>query len=391
MHFFSAALGRVCFLIGEEDLSALWNLLLQRSFPFTGLTREGDNVRFWVRASDARRLAKAAEEIGLRLTLVERRGLPALFFSYRHRFGLLVGGLIALLLLFFSSRVVWDVRITGNERIPTGEIETLLAENGLSAGVSLRKIHAGELENRVLLATDKLSWLSVNLSGTVAYVQVMEAVFPPEQKEMSPANLVATADGQIETIQLYRGKSLVKVGQAVRMGELLVSGIADTGAGGFRYTRAAGEVLARTEREITVEIPFVVTEERTLAKKVAQVNLHFFGRTAKIYKRTGKIGEKCAIIEVQKGLDRMGLFHVPVFLTDTLIETRESVFVLRAREEVLELAYRELSALLEGLSDDLQLLEKRIVTEWSDEGVTLHCSIKCIENIAKQVEFEVLS
>ena len=87
----------------------------------------------------------------------------------------------------------------------------------------------------------------------------------------------------------------------------------------------------------------------------------------------------------------MGLFHVPVFLTDTLIETRESVSVLRSKEEVLDLAYRELSALLEGLSADLQLLEKRIVTEWSDEGVTLHCSIKCIENIAKQVEFEVLS
>ena len=390
MNLLSGVFGRARYAVKESDLTALWNLLLEKSLPFSDVKSEEEGISFWVHATDQKCLLRAAEAGGIELTLLERRGLPALFLRYRRRLGLLIGGFVAALLLAVSSRVVWDVRIAGNERIPAGEIEALLKENGLSVGSSLSHFQAGVIENRVLLATQKLSWISVNLSGTVAYVQVMESAFPPAKEATAPANLVALADGQIETIQLYRGKSLVKVGQAVQKGELLVSGISDNSLGGFRYTRAAGEILAHTEREIEVKVPFDTTEENVLKREVGEAVLHFFGSAAKIYKRTGKTGEECAIIEVQKGFEQIGLFHVPVFLTYTLFETREEVRVKRSEDQVLELAYRELSKMLDDLSDELQLLEKKISTEWSDEGVILHCSIRCIENIAEQIEFEIL-
>ena len=390
MNFFSALLGRERFFVKEEDLGALWNLFLSESFSFSEFAFEEGGASFWVLAIDAKKLRKLAEKQHLSLTSKERRGIFALFHRYRNRWGLIVGGVLGVFLLFVSSRVVWDVRISGNEIVPTGEIEALLEENGLFAGARLRDIHAGELENRVLISTDKIAWLSVNLSGTVAHVQVMESVEPPAPESTSPANLVAARDGQIELLQLYRGKSVVKIGQAVREGELLVSGISDSRDGGFFYTRAAGEVLARTEREICVEIPFTSTEERMVGERVGEISLRFFHLCAKIYKRAGKEGEDCAIIEVQKGLDGAGLSRLPVFLDLTLFCERESVEVLRTPDEALELAFAALDEELARLSDDTQLLSKEIRTEWGDESVTLICSLRCIENIAKQVEFEVL-
>ena len=390
MNFFSALLGRERFFVKEEDLTSLWNLFLLESFSFSEFTIEEGGASFWVLAIDARRIRADAEKRGITLLTRERRGLTALFHRYCRRWGLLLGGALGVLLLVLSSRVVWDVRISGNETIPTSEIKALLEENGLFAGARLRDLHAGELENRLLLSTDRISWLSVNLSGTVAHVQVMESVEPPEEESLTPANLVAARDGQIELLQLYRGKSVVKIGQAVLAGELLVSGISDSRTGGFFYTRAAGEVLARTEREICVEIPFASTEERTVGESVGEISVRFFHLHTKIYKRTGKEGEDCAIIEVQKGLDGAGLSRLPIFLDLTLLCERESVEVLRTPQEALEFAYAALDEELSRLSNEVQLLGKEIRTEWGDESVTLVCSLRCIENIATQAEFEVL-
>ena len=390
MNLFSAALGRERFFVAEENLPALWNLFLFESVSFSDFSFEEDGASFWVLASDAKKLRKLAGRTNLTLVCKERRGLIALIHRYRRRWGLLFGGLLGLFLLILSSQVVWDVRVVGNERLSTGEIEDLLESAGLYPGARLKALHAGELENRVLLATDKLAWLSVNLSGTVAHVQVMESVPPPAPEDRSPANLVAARDGQIELLQLYRGKSVVKIGQAVTKGQLLVSGISDNRNGGFFYTRAAGEVLARTDREIRVEIPFAQKAERTTEGRVQEVTLRFFHLCAKIYKRTGKEDGECAIIEVQKGLTGAGLSRLPVFLTLTLARERESYEIERSPEEALALAYETLDEELGRLSEDVQLLRKEIKTEWGDESVALVCSLHCMENIAHQVAFEVL-
>lgn len=387
---FLSFFGRDRFSVPSEDLTALFNLFLRESLSFSDFCREEESAEFCLLAIDSKRLQKEAAKAGIHLRRIERAGLPALFLTYRFRWGLWLGVIVAALLLFFSSRVIWDLRIVGNERIPTERIEAILSENGLSVGTPIKTIHAGELENRVLISTDELSWISVNLHGTVAYVQVTEAIPAPTEESKKPANLVAIRDGQIETVELFRGKSAVKPGQAVRAGELLVSGISDNRNGGFFYTRAAGQVLARTSQEFSVEIPFVGTEERIIEAGICELRLRFFGNDTKIYKRTGKIGEECAIIESETRLDGIGLFRLPISLVVRRFRKIEPVEVVRSEREVLELAYAELARRMEEASADAELLKKEISTEWSDTGVILACRVEKIENIAKQVEFEIL-
>ena len=71
---------------------------------------------------------------------------------------------------------------------------------------------------------------------------------------------------------------------------------------------------------------------------------------------------------------------------------RQSYVALDARyteEEALELAYASLARSLATLSEEAQLLEKQIETEWRDDAVVLRCTVKCIENIAVQSEIEM--
>ena len=309
----------------------------------------------------------------------------------KKRWGVILGTLLSILLLVISERFVWDVRVFGNEQMTEGEVIAELAACGFGEGSPLKGFYAGELENRVLLNSNRLSWISIHMEGTVAVVQVVERTDRQEEKSKLPANLIATADGQIEGIELYRGDCVVKIGQAVRAGELLVSGVYDSQTQGFRYTRAAGRILARTERTVRVEIPLEYAQKCYTDEKIGAITLNFFQKSMKIYKSTGNDTGACDIIEEVKGLSGLGLLNVPVLLNVQRHRCYEEVTRERTEEEALALAYEELSRQLSEFSSEITLLSKQIETKMTDASVILECRLTCIENIAEQVEFEVQS
>ena len=56
----------------------------------------------------------------------------------------------------------------------------------------------------------------------------------------------------------------------------------------------------------------------------------------------------------------------------------------------MALCYEELSSQLFVLSNEIQLLQKEIVTEIREDRVILTCTVTCIENIARVQEFEIV-
>jgi similar to stage IV sporulation protein len=294
-------------------------------------------------------------------------------------------------LLFFAERFVWDVRVTGNVTMTESEVIEELRACGFGVGSYIPSVHASALENRVLLASDRISWISVYLEGTVARVQVIEqAAAPPPIDTSRPANLVAAVDGQIELIELYRGNCVVKIGQAVRAGDLLVSGLYDSSLYGYRYTRAAGRILARTERTLRVEIPLSYTEKVYESEKCDEINLKFFDYSLKVFKSVGNGTDTCDIIKEEINLNLLGSHTLPLGITVTKrigYTEREAV---RSPETALSLAYAELARELASLSERVDVIGKTICTEIGEESLILECRLSCIEDIAVQTEFEMI-
>lgn len=338
----------------------------------------------------AARLRRLCGERGIEIGVVRSFGLPYFCYRHRKRAGMVLGSLFALALLVLSQRFVWDVRVTGNSSMTETEVLETLSSCGFGVGSYIPGFRAGELENRVLMASDEIAWISVYLDGTVATVQVVEHEKAPPAEDLSrPANLVAAFDGQIETLELYRGNCLVKAGQAVKKGDLLVSGLYDSQTQGMRYTRASGKVFARTWQKIRVEIPMVCEEKIFGEAKRGDVTLNFFGFSTKILKSTGNPMGSCDIIEDEKGFDFFGGASLPISLTVSTCLPYEIVSAERSYEEALELAYRELEGRLSELSEDTLLLKKSVFTTLTETSLILECDLLCVMNIAEQVEFEI--
>ena len=221
-------------------------------------------------------------------------------------------------------------------------------------------------------------------------MQVIEHTPTREKEDLSkPANLIAAADGQIETVEIYRGNCVVKHGQAVRKGDLLVSGLYDSNVLGYRYTRAAGKVYARTEKSFTVEIPLVYEEKVFEPSKYREITLNFFDFSLNIFKNSGNRDTTCDIIREEKSLDVIGLYGIPVGITVLHDLPYDYCRVERTPEAMLECAYAELDRQLSALSQDAQLLSKAIKTTWTDSSLILECTVQCLANIAVQSEFEI--
>lgn len=376
--------------VGAKDVPAVLNEFLKNSVPVAQFRNGEDGaVRVTMSAPAARRLLREAETRGWEIRVTREFGIPHTLWRYRRRAGLFLGMLLAGILTWTSGRVVWDVRVSGNETVPTAVILDGLRECGLSVGARTDGIHAGELENRFLILSDEISWISVCMDGTVANVQVIENKIPPEDPPKKPANLIAAADGQIEVLQLYHGQSVVKVGQAVRKGDLLVSGIYQSPTMQCRFLRAAGEVLARTEHEFTVEIPLTYEQKDYGAAKRGEVTLSFFDFSLNFFKKTGNQSKPCDIIKEEIRIPSPSWAPVPVYLTVEKRMPYETVFATRSYEDALDEAYGELEKKLASLSGSAQLLRKDVRTTLTETSVVLDCTVLCVENIALTSEFEI--
>ena len=375
--------------------TAAMNLCMQMGLQYSNFRWcEDGSVRFFCTASAARRFFAACQKRDIEVEIVAYRGLPQFLKRIGSRAGLIVGAVLALTLIVLSGLFVWDVQVSGNVELTDGEVIAELRACGFGVGSYLPTLRVREIENRVLMASDRIGWLSINTDGTVARVQVIEHIAGENGGDSHsagklPANLIATRDGQIEYLELYRGNAVVTVGQAVKAGELLVSGLYDSKTDSFRWTRAAGRVMARTEHTVRVEIPLSY-EEKVYDKTVLQeIDLYFFNFSHKIFKNSGNSGALCDIIKYNYTLGRLGNNQLPLSFSRTEVRPYCLEWRERSAEEALDLCYEQLARALASLSGEVQLLQKTITTEVGESSVILTCTITCIENIAQVQEFEI--
>lgn len=184
-----------------------------------------------LRRRDEKKAASAFRAAGLSFA-VRRRGLPHLFQRYRGRPGLLLGLVLFFFLVFSSENFIFDIRVSGNETLTDGEVLAMLEEDGVKIGGYLPELDLDGICVQFARRHGEVSWISVNMMGTVAEVELREyAAGEDRAPDGSGAHgtprslkaLVAERDGVVERCEVYGGSALVQPMQVVRRGELLIS------------------------------------------------------------------------------------------------------------------------------------------------------------------------
>ena len=326
------------------------NLCAARDIRFWDLAWESDTA-FTCRVTqqDWRQLRQAAEALACTVAVVGREGMPFFLRRFRFRPALVLGLTICATALFLGSFFIWDFQVEGNKNVPTERILRAMESYGVGLGTFGLAIDGEDLRNHVLLEVPELSWIAVNVSGCRASVQVRERIHKPALVEDAvPANIVARRSGLVLEVRDLRGAAAVLPGMSVTEGQLLISGVEDTGTFGARWMAGYGTVTARTWYALESLVPLEVTEkvytgrERTVyALRLGTKRLKFFTNSSITRGKYDKITSSYSLHPLQIAL--------PVTLVRERWRFYEERTVSRSRQQAEQQGRQALTAYLEEL------------------------------------------
>lgn len=389
MSIFGFFFGEITVKGEPRDAARILNLCMELDIPFRKSRRAEDGFFLTLSPIDGERLLHASGDRGLGLTVIKKSGLPYLCYRYRHRLGLFVGFLLVAVAVLYSSQLVWGVRITGNERLHEDAARELLSSYGLVEGRYIPSLSFDEMEMKILLENPDIAWISIHRSGTTVNVELRETDRGTLDESGASANLVASTDGVIERIEVFDGRTLVKVGDTVRAGEALVSGLYDNSKKGLRMTRATGAVYARTVHDICIEVPFVYEEKVYTGEQKQEKSVKFFGKEIKVFTNTRNDMGTCDIIYYEKMLSLVGGREIPVGIRTVRYLAYVTKEARHSESEAMDEAFFRLQTELAALSERAELLGKEITFEITDEAYILRCRVVCIEDIAVRQKIEI--
>lgn len=225
-----------------------------------------------------KRLEPLARKSGVTLEYGEEKGLPVTLKRYRFRPGLFLGMALYLLLLLLLSRFVWSVEIPGADPLQTKQIKTILLEEGFGVGSFVPAVDYKNLRYQLMLASDDISFVSVNMEGCRAVVEVRFSEDVPQSvDDGTPCNIVASRDGQIVSMLVQTGMRYAQKGQTVQKGDLLVGGIMDTRLG-YYVVHAKAKIMARITDTQSETVSLIQTVTRRTGRKTVKREWSFFGK-----------------------------------------------------------------------------------------------------------------
>lgn len=234
--------GRVQIRAEGAQIERLINEANKRGITLHDLRREGNYTAvFSVKYDDFRAMRPAFRQARCRAKIISKSGAPYMRSRLRNRVMLVVGAVLCLMLVVGFSQMVWSVRLIGVEEEHQQVVEDVLRARGIQVGIGRDSFDADQVAEDIEQQLEGLSFVGVRMRGMALEVELVYGSDPPVIYDRTqPVHIVAEEDGVIEQVVVVEGEALVKRGQTVQKGQILILGIQ-----GGRSVHASGMITAR--------------------------------------------------------------------------------------------------------------------------------------------------
>jgi similar to stage IV sporulation protein len=315
-----------------------------------------------------RNLRRAARRTRTRVRILERRGLPFVVGRLRRRPLMVLGAALFLSALYALSAVIWVVDVEGVHSLDPALIREVAASYGLRPGVLKTTVDIPEVERGLILAISGLSWAAVELHGATALIRVVEKD-PVEMPDfpVAPADIVAAKDGVITDLIVLAGQAVVKEGDTVRAGDLLIAGLQPAGTPP-PPARPGSEPAPVPTREVVAK---GIVKARVWYQAYAEARLHTL-----TYEPTGRVHRHVALKVGDLVIPLYGWWKRPVGLHERQVVTTSLPWWREGASpvEVVSTTYTEVVAVRRDLTPaEAQLVARdaamQALSEQLPEGI----------------------
>ena len=183
----------------RHDVERLLNICMHYGLVYRNLRIVENEISMECSLYNACLLDRLCKDRGIYIQRKDIFGLPKIMSICKKRTGIILGLLLICAMIVVSQMYVWDIRVSGDMITDEFTVINELKNQNFHLGTYLPNVDIDMIENAVLINSPSISWISINLKGTVAYVEIREKESCQQNiKDNSPANLIASMDGLIE-------------------------------------------------------------------------------------------------------------------------------------------------------------------------------------------------
>ena len=174
---------------------------------------------------DYKRMHKYARRNRCRLRVREKYGAYFALFTYRHRWGILAGLVLCVLLLCMCRNLIWNICFYNFTPEQEASARAQLFEKGIYEGAFQNNEKLVRAAGELFVGSEEYGWVALNFVQGRLVVEKTQREKVPEPIGTEVTNVVAKSDGIIRRLELVDGYPRVVPGQYVAQGQVLVSGM----------------------------------------------------------------------------------------------------------------------------------------------------------------------
>lgn len=207
------------------NLDGFINLVKNRGIELYNLKKRGNKeLCLSVKFNQCAKFFAIAKEMCYNIEKVGESGKGYPVLALYRSVGVIACIAVFTAIVYLASDFIFAFNFTGSGSVYAREIKEYLSSRGIIEFSRFSNIDLPRLEDEILAENKNLSFVSVQKKGNRLIVNSATSTSNTERLNGNVYSLTADQDGVVEKIKVYRGTALVKVGQAVKKGDLLVDG-----------------------------------------------------------------------------------------------------------------------------------------------------------------------
>ena len=247
--------GYIVFMVSGSYPEKFVNILTYNGVNVWGVRSKDGIVYCTTLAANYRHIRRLSRRTRNKIRIKSKHGIPFFINRNKDRIGLPIGFVCFLLIFKLLSMFLWNIDIYGFNDISYNKAKSVMESVGIYEGAYGTFDSLKNIQTKAMIEFENVSWITVNVDGSKGEVNISEITEKGEIKDDTPYNIKANTDAQIIRVDAYSGSAVVKSGDAVAKGNLLISGFVETELGGTHLSTADGVVWAKTEHTENFLVP----------------------------------------------------------------------------------------------------------------------------------------
>ncbi|WP_039767679.1 sporulation protein YqfD [Caldicellulosiruptor sp. F32] len=268
-----------------ENLNKFLNMLVFNKVLLDIREKGQNSLVIVVYLADFKKVVNIVKRTNSRIHILEKRGI---YFLIREITTFkLISILFCILLLFLFSLFIFDVKIKSHDsnKLIDDKIVQTLKNYNIKPFTLKMKIDQEKLSKKLLADLEELMWVKVKKEGGLLIVEYVKK----EEGDLKNkwGKIFAKSSGVIQKLILKSGNALVKEGDTVIAGQLLIDNRVVTKDGNEYYEDAIAEIVATTfysvSRDFSLpayqkvytsqkKVPFIVIGKHEFIPKIVVTN-----------------------------------------------------------------------------------------------------------------------